>query len=222
MTLEEMNNITIGYVNGDNGCVGKSGSVPRLDFPGFCLHDAGNGVRATDGVNAYASGVSIGASWNTTLAYQRGQFMGREFQKKGVQVALGPVVGPIGRIATGGMEAYFIQIVAAPTDNATFLGRNWEGFTADPYIDGILGAQSIRGLQESVIASVKHFVANVSLHAMWRFTALTHADMAVRRNKKQIAILLLKVKRKAVLPTWTTKQCTNYTCGPSRMLSTPE
>lgn len=52
--------------------------------------------------------------------------------------------------------------MTASTDNATSTGRNWEGFTADPFIDGILGAQSIRGLQESVIASVKHFVANVS------------------------------------------------------------
>jgi beta-glucosidase len=110
MTLEEMNNITIGYVNGDNGCVGKSGSVPRLGFPGFCLHDAGNGVRATDGVNAYASGVSIGASWNATLAYDRGQHMGREFKKKGVHVALGPVVGPIGRIATGGKHCTHTEI----------------------------------------------------------------------------------------------------------------
>ncbi|KAM0717262.1 hypothetical protein Q7P37_007114 [Cladosporium fusiforme] len=140
MTLEEMNNVTVGFVNSDNGCVGKSGSVPRLDFPGLCLHDAGNGVRLADGVNAYASGITVGASWNTTLAHQRAQFMGREFKAKGVHVALGPVVGPIGRIATG--------------------GRNWEGFAADPYIDGILGAQTIRGLQESVIASVKHFVAN--------------------------------------------------------------
>jgi beta-glucosidase len=222
MTLREMNNVTIGYVNGDNGCVGKSGSVPRLGFPGFCLHDAGNGVRATDGVNAYASGVSIGASWNATLAYQRGQCMGREFQKKGVQVALGPVVGPIGRIATGGMENHFIRIVAAHTDNAMILGRNWEGFTADPYIDGILGAQSIRGLQESVIASVKHFVANVSSYGIWGFTARTHADTTVRRNKKPTATLSLRVRRKAVLPTWTIKQCTNYTYGPSRMLSTRE
>lgn len=30
---------------------------------------------------------------------------------------------------------------------------------SDPYLDGILGAQSVVGLQESVIASVKHFVA---------------------------------------------------------------
>lgn len=40
------------------------------------------------------------------------------------------------------------------------VGRNWEAFGADPYLDGILGAQSVIGLQESVIASVKHFVAN--------------------------------------------------------------
>lgn len=139
MSYEEMNNVTMGVVDTSNGCVGISGSAPRLGFPGFCLHDAGNGVRNTDGVNGYASGLHIGASWNATLAYERAQFMGAEFKKKGVNVALGPVVGPIGRIAEG--------------------GRNWEAFGADPYLDGILGAQSVIGLQESVIASVKHFVA---------------------------------------------------------------
>ena len=101
MTLEEMNNVTYGISDSHMGCVGVSGSVPRLGFPGFCLHDAGNGVRNTDGVNAYASGIHIGASWNASLAYQRAQFMGAEFKKKGVNVALGPVVGPIGRVAGG-------------------------------------------------------------------------------------------------------------------------
>ncbi|KAK3710307.1 hypothetical protein LTR37_010373 [Vermiconidia calcicola] len=85
------------------------------------------------GVNAYASRLHVGASWNSSLAYQRAQFMGAEFKKKGVNVALGPVVGPIGRTATGG---------------------------PDPYLNGILGAQSVIGLQESVISSIKHFVAN--------------------------------------------------------------
>lgn len=140
MMLEEMNNITIGYSTEHTGCVGLSGSAPKVGFPGFCLHDAGNGVRDTDGVNAYASGIHIGSSWNASLAYQRAVFMGAEFKKKGVNVALGPVVGPIGRTATG--------------------GRNWEGFAADAYLDGVFGAQSVRGLQENVIASVKHFIAN--------------------------------------------------------------
>nr|POE51658.1 putative beta-glucosidase m [Quercus suber] len=139
MTLEEMNNITLGISDGSNGCVGVSASAPRVGFPGLCLHDAGNGVSDTDGVNAYAAALSIGASWNATLAYERGQFMGAEFRKKGVNVALGPVVGPVGRMATN--------------------GRNWEGFASDPYLDGIMGAQSVVGLQVSVIACAKHFIA---------------------------------------------------------------
>jgi beta-glucosidase len=140
MTLEEMNNVTYGLSDPETSCVGVSGGVPRLGFPGLCLQDAGNGVRNTDGVNGYASGLSVGASWNASLAYERAQYMGAEFKKKGANVALGPVVGPIGRIAEG--------------------GRNWEGFAADPYLNGILGARTVIGLQESVIASIKHFVAN--------------------------------------------------------------
>ena len=140
MTLEEMNNVTLGISDHETGCVGVSGGAPRLGFPGFCLHDAGNGVRNTDGVNAYAAGLHIGASWNSSLALERARFMGAEFKKKGVNVALGPVVGPLMRIASG--------------------GRAWEGFGSDPYLNGILGAQSVVGLQESVIASIKHFVGN--------------------------------------------------------------
>jgi beta-glucosidase len=138
MSLEEMNNVTLGIADTSTGCVGVSGGAPRIGFPGFCLHDAGNGVRNTDGVSSFASGLHVGASWNASLAYERAQFMGKEFKGKGVNVALGPVVGPIGRIAEG--------------------GRNWEAFAADPYLDGVLGARSVVGLQESVIASVKHFV----------------------------------------------------------------
>lgn len=53
--------------------------------------------------------------------------MGQEFRLKGVQILLGPVVGPIGRVATG--------------------GRNWEGLGSDPYLAGALGAETILGTQ---------------------------------------------------------------------------
>lgn len=40
-------------------------------------------------------------------------------------------------------------------------GRNWEGFTVDPYLSGILNAESIVGHQEAgVIATTKHFIGN--------------------------------------------------------------
>ncbi|PWY75478.1 beta-glucosidase [Aspergillus heteromorphus CBS 117.55] len=138
MTDEEKDNITYGYSSTTNGCSGNSGSVPRLGFPGLCLQDAASGVRGTDMVNAYASGLHIGASWNRDLAYERAHYMGAEFKRKGVNVALGPVVGPLGRMARG--------------------GRNWEGFSNDPYLAGALAKTSITGLQESVVACLKHWI----------------------------------------------------------------
>ena len=110
MTLEEKANITVGY-SALTGCSGETGSVPRLNWPGLCLSDAGNGLRNTDFVNAWPSGIHVGASWNKNLAYQRALHMGGEFKTKGVHVALGPVVGPLGRVAQS--------------------GRNWEGFSND-------------------------------------------------------------------------------------------
>ncbi|KAL1306355.1 hypothetical protein AAFC00_005069 [Neodothiora populina] len=140
MTNDEKNNITYGHTSTTVGCSGVSGSVPRVGFPGICLQDAGNGVRATDMVNGYASGVHVGAAWNKNLAYNRAQHMGGEFKAKGVSVALGPVAGPLGKVAEG--------------------GRNWEGFSNDPYLSGLLTYETVRGLQESVVSCVKHFVGN--------------------------------------------------------------
>ena len=73
----------------------------------MCLADAGNGVRATDYVSAWPAGIHVGAAWNRDLAHQRGHFMGQEAKIKGVNVLLGPLVGPVGRVVQG--------------------GRNWEG-----------------------------------------------------------------------------------------------
>ncbi|KAH8820767.1 putative beta-glucosidase [Xylogone sp. PMI_703] len=139
MTLEEMNNVTHGYSSVTNGCSGNSGSAPRLGYPGMCLHDAENGVRYTDGITSFPSALHVGASWNSQLANDRGRLLGAEFKAKGVNVALGPAIQPLGSVALG--------------------GRNFEGFGADPYLNGILGAQIVRSMQENVIASVKHFVA---------------------------------------------------------------
>lgn len=83
MTNEEKENTTYGYASTVNGCSGNSGGVPRLNFPGLCLNDAGNGVRGADGVNGYPSGLHVGSAWNRELAYQRAQFMGAEFKAKG-------------------------------------------------------------------------------------------------------------------------------------------
>ncbi|KAI0153618.1 Cel3e-like protein [Pestalotiopsis sp. NC0098] len=141
MTLEEKVNITRGFTVSDNICAGNTGTVPRLNWPGMCLHDAGNGVRAIDMVNSYPSAIHAGASWDKNLTYERGLYMGMEFKAKGVNVMLGPNAGPLGR--------------------SPLAGRNFEGFSVDPYLSGRLNAETIVGTQDAgVIAVIKHLIAN--------------------------------------------------------------
>ena len=67
--------------------------------------------------------------------------IGKEFRGKGVNIYLGPTVGPLGRKPLG--------------------GRNWEGFGADPVLQAVGGSLTIKGVQEQgVIATIKHLVGN--------------------------------------------------------------
>ena len=67
--------------------------------------------------------------------------MGAEFKGKGSHVALGPVVGPLGRSGYG--------------------GRGWEGASPDPYLTGTVAEQTIWGmLQSGVQTSLKHYIGN--------------------------------------------------------------
>ncbi|KAI1637021.1 beta-glucosidase M [Biscogniauxia mediterranea] len=124
-----------------NGCSGNIAAIPRMNFSGLCLTDAGQGVRGADFVSGFPSGIHVGASWNRALARSRAESMGLEFRVKGANIALGPVVGPVGRVVRG--------------------GRNWEGFAMDPYLCGALAYETVIGVQsQGVITSTKHFIGN--------------------------------------------------------------
>jgi len=82
MSNEEKANLTIG-ISGPNGCSGNSGGANSVGFGGLCLQDGPSGVRGTDMVSSFPSGIHIGASWNKSLANEVATFMGAEFKKKG-------------------------------------------------------------------------------------------------------------------------------------------
>nr|AAT95381.1 beta-glucosidase [Parastagonospora nodorum] len=145
LTLLEKVNLTTGTGWQSDHCVGNTGGVPRLNFTGICNQDAPLGVRFTDYVSAFPSGGTIAAAWDRGEWYLRGYQMGSEHRGKGVDVQLGPVVGPLGRNPKG--------------------GRNWEGFSPDPYLSGIAVAESVRGIQDAgVIACTKHYIMNEQEH----------------------------------------------------------
>ena len=122
-------------------CVGNTGSALRVGFPQLCFDDSADGVRDTDNVTAFPDGITVGATFDKSLMYQRGLAIGQEARGKGVNVWLGPVVGPMGRKPKG--------------------GRNWEGFGADPVLQAVGARETIAGVQaQGVIATIKHLIGN--------------------------------------------------------------
>ncbi|KAJ4381056.1 hypothetical protein N0V86_003403 [Didymella sp. IMI 355093] len=145
MTLIEKINVTTGTGWSMDMCVGNNGAVPRLNLPQLCLQDGPLGIRFADNITAFPAGVTVGATWNKELMYERGKAHGKEARLKGVNVLLGPAMGPLGRMPAG--------------------GRNWEGFGSDPVLQGVAAAQTIKGIQdEGVMATAKHYVGNEQEH----------------------------------------------------------
>ncbi|OAL75538.1 hypothetical protein A7D00_1137 [Trichophyton violaceum] len=145
MTLVEKVNVTTGVGWQMGLCVGNTGPATEVGFPSLCFQDGPLGIRFADNITAFPAGITVGATWNRELMYKRGEALGREARRKGVNVLLGPSMGPLGVLPAG--------------------GRNWEGFGTDPVLQGIASAETIRGTQnEGVIATAKHFVLNEQEH----------------------------------------------------------
>ena len=138
LTLEEKADMVTGQAG---PCVGNIVAIPRLGFPGLCLQDGPLALRVADYTSVFSAGVSVGATWDKNLMYERGHAMGEEFRAKGAHIMLGPVAGPLGRSA--------------------YAGRNWEGFSSDPYLSGIAMEKTIIGAQDAgVQACAKHWIGN--------------------------------------------------------------
>ncbi|KAF2501967.1 beta-glucosidase 1 [Lophium mytilinum] len=129
-------------ITGTTGpCAGNIAPIPRLNFTGLCLQDGPLAIRQAVYASVFPAGLSTAASWDRDLMYQRGLFMGEEFRGKGAHVILGPVAGPLGRSPYG--------------------GRNWEGFSPDPYLTGVGMEQTVTGMQAAgVQACSKHYIGN--------------------------------------------------------------
>lgn len=89
---------------------------------------------------AFASTASLAASFDPAAARLQGEIMGDECRVYGVDMLLTPG----------------INIVRNP-----LCGRNFEYFSEDPVLTGIMAAELVKGVQsQGVGTSLKHFVAN--------------------------------------------------------------
>ncbi len=136
MTLDEK----LRMIGGTRGFYTQA--VPRLGIPELKMSDGPMGVRTWGPTTAYPAGIGLAATWDTALAREMGEHLGRDARARGVNFLLAPGV----------------DIYRAPMN-----GRNFEYFGEDPYLTSQIAVGYIDGVQsEGVIATVKHFAANDS------------------------------------------------------------
>ena len=165
------------------GAAGTTVAIPRLGIPATVVADGPAGVhidahRDNTQQTFFATGFPIGtclaSSWNTDLVEQVGRAIGNETLEYGIDVILGP-----------GMNLH----------RNPLCGRNFEYYSEDPVVTGLIGAAVIKGIQsQGVGVSAKHFAVNsqetartkvderVSQRAL-RELYLKGFEMAVRQSK---------------------------------------
>jgi len=133
MTLEEK----IGMLGGTGF---ETKEIKRLGIPPMNMTDGPVGVRWNGSSSSFPSGISMAATWDTSLIEKYGIALAEETKAKGRHVILGLCVN-IARIPQG--------------------GRNFESFGEDPYLTSRMAVNYIKGVQkEKVAATIKHFACN--------------------------------------------------------------
>lgn len=126
--------------------------VERLGIPSVMVSDGPCGLRKQDdkadhlGVNesikavCYPSGCLTACSFDPDLLEKEGATIGDECLAEDVAVILGPA----------------LNIKRSP-----LCGRNFEYFSEDPYLAGVISASYVKGVQsKNVGTSIKHFAVN--------------------------------------------------------------
>lgn len=146
LTLEEKASLTSGADFWTTKAVDRAGirSVMMTDGPHGLRKQAGGtdhlGLASSVPATCFPPAVGIGSSWDPEIIERVGAAIGVEAAIEDVAVVLGPG----------------INIKRSP-----LCGRNFEYFSEDPIVSGVLGAASVRGVQsQGVGTSLKHFAAN--------------------------------------------------------------
>ena len=136
--------------NRPKGC-GFAGSgrhiqgIPALGIPTVRMTNGSTGIIGGDcKPNPVGTGcrrpLPSRATFNPGLGRQLGDILGNEARLHGHQVLLGPTVNPV---------------------RHPYGGRNYQMYSEDPYLSGVMGAETIKGIQAQGIHAVpKHYAGN--------------------------------------------------------------
>lgn len=119
---------------------GISESLRAKGIPPMITTDGPSGIRLLATCSLLPSGTALASSWDTELVQDLYTEMGKEMMDKGTDILLAP-----------GMNIH----------RNPLCGRNFEYFSEDPILTGLMASAVVLGIQSSpVSACPKHFACN--------------------------------------------------------------
>ena len=117
----------VSIITGSSVTNGSNGT----SWTAYANKDGFAGINEQYFVSAFAMGQALGMTWDREHMQNEARASGREFYLEGFNLINGPLSGALGRTPYG--------------------GRSGEGFTPDPYLNGIATANTIKGMSTSCL-----------------------------------------------------------------------
>ena len=151
----------------------QTAAIPSVGKARYLECDGPNGINNLmasffGGIkgNMYTNQATLAQTWNADLAYEKGLVYGREAKAYGVAGIYGP---------------------AANIHRSPFSGRNYEYYSEDGYLSGIMAERECTGIKESgVYCYFKHFAVND------QETNRDHGGLATWLNEQALREIYLK------------------------------
>ena len=164
--------------------------IPRLGVPSLRMSDGPHGLRLQNGAGdngvsssepatAFPTAACTASGWNPENLRRMGEAIAEECRFYGVHTLLGPGV----------------NIKRNP-----LCGRNFEYFSEDPLLAGVLGAAMVEGVQSrGVGTSVKHFALNNTENYRFMGTSVAGERTMRRIYLRQFEYIVKHAKPAAIM-----------------------
>ena len=183
--------------------------IPRLGVPGLCMSDGphglrkqigsgDNGVSRSEPATAFPTAACTASGWNPENLRRMGAAIAKECRHYGVHTLLGPGVN---------------------LKRNPLCGRNFEYFSEDPLLSGVMGAAMAEGVQSGGVGvSVKHFALNNSENYRFMGNSVASENTMRRLYLKPFEYIVKRAKPAAVMCAY--NQINGTFCPENRWLLT--
>ena len=144
LTIDDLIHLLGGQPNTGVANTFGMGNLPEYGVPSVMTADGPAGVRINEEVGIYTTAFPcstlLACTWNAELVEQVGRAGGEELKENNLGIWLTPA----------------INIHRSP-----LCGRNFEYYSEDPFLTGVLAGAMVRGIQSNHVgAALKHFALN--------------------------------------------------------------